>query len=685
MLYRSSLPTAAAVLAFAAAATAQVGSFYTFSQTVGAYSPITGGTVLGTATTANTLDDATFAVTLPFAFTYDNAVQTQVQVQTNGHIAFGTATTTTYIPLSDTIAAPGYVSACGRDLQGGYVFASTRTLGSDQVTNVSSNGPLQVGDVLIGTGIPTGTTITAIAGNTLTMSALATSTSTNTAVTAYGPWSEIRWETVGTAPNQEFVVQWSNFRRFGTGLTVNNGTNLNFQIRLHENGQIQCVYGNCSPGVAGVTTTALHQVGLRGPTNAFPLNVNNRFNTKGVNDDWSQSAAGTANTSGMLLNSVAPANVVPNGLAYTWAPLSGTVAANDTIGTGCGDSSNSFYQLFADAALAAPALSGNSLQLTPNGNGGYNGTWLPGTAASLYVTPVAPVTLATGDDGTASFPLTTPFPTAQGPQSSLLVSGNAIVAWGGATMDYPGSNSFTPTAPAFLNSTLGGVYAWHDYNQGETGSGAIQREEIGGVAYVTFNGVESYSTPAALNPSTLQFQFDTTTGNITLVFVSIDNATTSTFGSGHLVGVTQPGVSVDGGSVDLATAALLTFSPEVSPLLLTASNRPIQGAGPTSWDLVVSNIPATTVIGLDIFGLSDPNIPDLSVFGLGMPGCQLHASLDVVNAWVSAGLTHNYSLAIPPSPSLNNFVLYTQSACLGNGLLSDNITSNAIRATVGNL
>ena len=684
MLSRSSLLTIAAALAVATAASAQVGTFYTFAQSVGTYTPITGGTVLGTSSTTNILDDTTFpAVTLPFSFPFDSTAQTQVSIQTNGHLAFGTSNPTSYAPLSSTTVAPGFVSAFGRDLMGGYAFAGSRTLGSDQLTGVSSIGPLQVGDAILGAGIPTGTTILAIVGNTITMSALATATSTGTFAYAYGPWSEVRYEVVGSSPNQEFVVQWSNFRRFTTStLTTAQDMILNFQIRLREDGRIQCVYGNCTPGATTLTT--VNQVGLRGPTNAFPANVNNRLNAKGVSD-WATSTAGTLNTSGEVFNNAAPANVIPTGLTYEWAPPAGVVATNTTVGQGCGAVSNSFYQLFANATAASTALSGNSLLLTPNGSAGYNGTWLPGSAASLYVTPVTPTALATGDDGTSTFTLTSPFPTPQGPQSSLLVSGNAIVAWGGATIDFPGTNSFTPTAGGFLNSTLGGVYSWHDYNSAEVGSGPVQSEEIGNVAYVTFNGVENYANPEVLNPSTMQFQLDKTTGNITIVWLNIDGNASSTFGSTHLIGVSSPGASINTGSVNLATATLSSVNPEVQPLALTASNRPIQGAGPTTWDLVTSNIPLTTVIGLDIFGLSDPNIPDLGLFGLAKSGCQLHANLDVLNAWFSTGATHNYSFAIPPSPSLNNFILYTQSVCLGNGLMTDNITSNAIQGKIGNL
>ncbi|MFN9756187.1 MAG: hypothetical protein ACK58X_07215, partial [Planctomycetota bacterium] len=591
---------------------------------------------------------------------------------------------TNYAPLSITAVTPGFVAACARDLVGGYVTAGTRTLGSNVITAVAAVGPMQVGDGLSGTGIPAGATITAIAGNTITMSANATTTSAGTALGAYGPWSDMRWDVQGTAPNREFVVQWSNFHRFGS-LTTTNGTFFNFQIRLNENGQINAVYGNCSPGVAGVTTTAVHQAGLRGPTNAFPANVNARLNVKGTSD-WATSTPATANTSGLLFNSAAPANVIPLGLTYTWSPGPvGVVATNTTLGTGCGAAGfNSFYASYADAALASAALTGNALSLNPTATG-YVGTWLPTAASALFVTPTAAATtLAVGDDGvvavTPSIPLSTPY----GPQGTLQVSGNGIIGFGAGVMDYPGTFSFTPTAAGFLNSTLGGFYAWHDYNSAETGSGPVLREEIGGTLYITYNGVENYPGVPTVNPSTLQFQLDLATGIARIVWVSVDANTTSQFGSGHLVGVSAPGSSRDPGSADLATAALVTTQ-EFLSLSLAATNRPVQGAASSTWDLALGNVQPSAVVGVDIFGVTDPNIPDLGLFGLGQAGCQLRANLDVVNAWLASGSTHNYSLTIPPTPVLTNVVIFTQSAVLGNGNTADNTTSNGIRGLIGNL
>lgn len=679
MLLRTSSATIAATLAFAAAASAQVGTFYTFSQSVGTYVPVTGGTIISTASTTNTLDDNTFAVTLPFAVTFDNATYTQIQVQTNGHIAFGsTSPGTQYSPLSSTAAVPGFVSAFGGDLQGGYATAADRTLGSNVLTNVVAVGPISVGDTIAGTGIAAGTTVTAVAGNTITISTNATTTGTLGAITCYGPWSDMRWDVQGTAPNREVVVQWSNFRPWNTTASQR----LNFQVRLGEGGAIRCSYGDCSPGTS--TTTAARQVGLRGPTNAFPANVNNRLSVKG-SSDWATSLPGTANTSGQPFNNVTPANVIPVGLDYSWSPPVGVVATNTTLGTGCGAAGfNSFYASYADAALASAALTGNALSLNPTATG-YVGTWLPTAASALFVTPTAAATtLAVGDDGvvavTPSIPLSTPY----GPQGTLQVSGNGIIGFGAGVMDYPGTFSYTPTAAGFLNSTLGGFYAWHDYNSAETGSGPVLREEIGGTLYITYNGVENYSFPVALNPSTLQFQLDLATGIARIVWVSVDANTTSTFGSAHLVGVSAPGSSRDPGSADLATAALVTTQ-EFAALALAATNRPVQAAAPSAWNLQLSNVQPSAVVGVDIFGVTDPNIPDLGLFGLGQAGCQLRANLDVVNAWLASGSTHNYSLTIPPTPVLTNVVIFTQSAVLGNGNTADNTTSNGIRGLIGNL
>jgi len=666
MNHLRTLSTVAATLAFAAAASAQVGTFYTFTQSAGAYVPVTGGTVIATSSATNTMDDVTYAVTLPFAFNYDLATYTQIQVQTNGHIAFGgTSPGTTYTPLSSTAAVGGFVSAVGRDLQAGYVTSGDRTLGSDLITNVNIVGPIAVGDAITGTGIPAGTTVLSITGNTIQMSVVATATSVGTAITAYGPWSDIRTELVGTSPNQEFVIQWSNFRRYGTTLATTSGTKFNFQIRLKENGQIQCVYGDCTPGAAVVNSTALHQVGLRGPTNAFPANVNLRANTKGVNDDWSLSAAGTANTQGMLFNNVAPANVIPNGLTYEWSPPVGVIATNLTLGAGCGSSYSSYYQLFAAGTinLGGTALTQVGSAVIPN-----VGTLLP-------VSPTATV-LPLTDDSETTYTFANGF-AAPGWSTGVTVCSNGFVskAVGNGT-------GFTPTVATFLAGTQDWyAVGWHDFNPAAVGSGQVKVEETASLLTITWDGVYNFSGTTAADASTMQMQV-TSNGDVTYAYGTMSTAGTS----GWLVGYSPAGPNLDPGSRTLLGSFPFTLgATDVLPLSLAATNRPQQLAAANNWDLVTSNIPLTTVLGADIIGLSDPNIPDISFFGLGQPGCQLRANIDVLNVWFSTGTTHNWSFTIPPSPSLNNFQLFMQSACLGNVSLAETITSNGVRGNIGNL
>src|SRR5262245_46086399 len=128
MLYVRSLPTIAAVLALATAATAQVGTVYTFAQSVGTYTPITGGTQLAVCTGtsgAASIDDVTYpSVALPFSFIFEGAPYSAVNVNSNGFLTFGGAvpTAATYAAISSTTAYNGAVAAFSRDIQAGFCF-----------------------------------------------------------------------------------------------------------------------------------------------------------------------------------------------------------------------------------------------------------------------------------------------------------------------------------------------------------------------------------------------------------------------------------------------------------------------------------------------------------------------------------------------------------------------------------
>jgi hypothetical protein len=210
----------------------------------------------------------------------------------------------------------------------------------------------------------------------------------------------------------------------------------------------------------------------------------------------------------------------------------------------------------------------------------------------------------------------------------------------------------------------------------------VLAEQSGGVLLVTFDGVESWSVPARPNPSTLQFQLDLASGVITIVLVAVDGDTTSPFGSAWLVGVTAPGASQDPGAVALAAGPWTSADPETRALELAATSRPLLG---THWLLELANVPPTAVFGIDVFGATDPGLADLAA--LGLPGCGLRASPDVLYGWTPAGATHGYTLAVPLGGALLGFDVFTTSAVLQvppqNAF--GGITANGVQGRVGDV
>jgi hypothetical protein len=219
-------------------------SGYIFSNTAGTYTEITGGTVLGTASVGGTTSPTTLdmewytATPMPFAFRFNGQPYTELAVSSDGYIVIGGTAMMGYTPISNTVASDGNIAVLGRDLEG----------------NI-----------------------------------------------AEGNLGEIRYETIGSAPDRIYVVQWKHFRR-------SDGVNedYNFQVRLHETTDIiDFVYGQMLVNYTGTTHC---QVGLRGATNAD-------FNNRQVTTNWATSAAGAFNTmTATLSTTVYPAS----GTTYTF-------------------------------------------------------------------------------------------------------------------------------------------------------------------------------------------------------------------------------------------------------------------------------------------------------------------------------------------------------------------------------
>jgi hypothetical protein len=358
-------------------------------------------------------------------------------------------------------------------------------------------------------------------------------------------------------------------------------------------------------------------------------------------------------------------------LMYT-APVAGTIATNTTLGAGCINVADvSSYENFASSA--AFDLSNTPITLLHTGSGYLA---MPGT--TTYVAPSATAqVIAAGDDVEAMVTLSQPMPVgASGTTTSLAVCSNGFIssATGNGT-------TWTPTPATFLNGPQAWwSLCWHDFTPTLVGSGQIKFEQIGTIAYVTWDGVWDFGGTTAANANTMQAQFDVTTGTVHFVYGAM-----SALGNGRLVGFSSAGPSADPGSMDISAALPATYSAAtfaVTPLALSASTRPITG---TSWNLTTSNIPATGVIGIEVFGLSDPGINDL--FFLGMPGCGLRSSLDVLNAYPVTGPTHGYSLAIPANPALIGIDVFTTSAVAQLPAVNafGFITSNGIKGGLGDV
>ncbi len=327
---------------------AQVSS-YGFTSGAGGYPQISGGTAIQFGTqvlNANrpvaTLDDDNFYDRpVGFSFNYNGIAFDRFGINSNGFIFLGSGSLTSGLittPISSSL--PGLsnvVSAAGTDLLGGARVNGAITAGGNTLTSPSNFFLFDfvVGDSVTGTGIPApGAKIIGLTSNTVTIDRTFNATVVN------APWQirngEIRFETVGSAPNRTLVVQFSRFSRFGGNVDER----LNFQIRLYEtSNKIELVYGKCY-AVASVLNL---QVGLKGNTNT---DFNNRTSTTG----WASSIGGVTNVATMPYSSGSSPS---SGLTYTFTPVSTAGALNfDGVNDGVVINNSASVQLTTGTAEA---------------------------------------------------------------------------------------------------------------------------------------------------------------------------------------------------------------------------------------------------------------------------------------------------------------------------------------------
>ena len=279
-------------------------SGYTFSQSTETYTPITGGTAIA-STVAAALDDATAgALPIGFTFKYNGVDFTQFGYNANGWISLGAAVpASSYVSLSAG-TTNNVIAGANSDLIGRQHCVYSSTSASPILTVTAGNtANFTIGAPITGTGIPAGATILSVTPTSITISANATSAGTGRHGRIFD--AEVRYETIGTAPNRKLVFQFKNFSRYST--TASTGDRLNFQIILNETtNDINVIYDFAQPNASG--DLAL-QVGLRG-------NAASDFNNRTSTTSWSATTQGAANTATITLsNTVTPAS----GLKFSWA------------------------------------------------------------------------------------------------------------------------------------------------------------------------------------------------------------------------------------------------------------------------------------------------------------------------------------------------------------------------------
>ncbi|MBX3461527.1 MAG: hypothetical protein KF830_00005 [Planctomycetes bacterium] len=493
-------------------------------------------------------------------------------------------------------------------------------------------------------------------------------------------WSDLEGPVAGWAINVDtsvpgaFKVNWIDVREYGSG-----GPDFSFSATLYATGVIDFSYG-ALPGLPNWAISTFAGVSIGG----------------GVGTGLETSVDLTTNPdSGALgllfqeLDGSVPAfalrgvSLIPNGLGGYLSVVTCDAATHETYGVGCYTTQSSAYQLWTDMPSAKAALDGNGMLFAFNGVG-YTATFVPGFAVT-YVAPTGgATTLGVSDDG--NFPITTsvPVPVPGGATAAWNVSVNGIL-----TAAATANNAFdwTPTGVDLTNAGVApnlAFYTWHDFNSAEVGSGPIQYEEIGGVLYVTWNGVECYGTPSP-NVATWQFQVDLASGSVTMVWVSMNPATVAAAsGDDTLVGITLAGPGPDAGSQLLS--ALPAIGADTAGLSLSAAPAPVINPSTlVTW--TATNVPEfvpTSGVYLTTMFLSVNPLPGgIDLFFLGAPGCSAYiGTLDLdLGAQVTFAPTASWSLLFDNVNFAPGDVIAAQAISLNPLNPFGVTTSNGVRST----
>ena len=441
------------------------------------------------------------------------------------------------------------------------------------------------------------------------------------------------------------------------------------QMVLESSGAVKFLYG---PGTtnASVATVPTWVVGVAGisPGLGAPLPAASDLSAGGATvdptlfEEWI-----TINTFDMANNGL---QLVPANPGYAFVPLGAPAncAAVNLYGTGCVASQDSIYEEWTSAF----DLSNTTITWLRTGSGYAILNSIPGTFMTPSATAIniAPLML----DGEQVVTLTSAMPVAGGTTTTLNVTTKGQIQVAATTQGFV---DYTPTVAELLNDARTTFALWHDYDQTSVGSGLILFEEVAGVAYVTWNGVNSYFTSL---PNTFQFQLDVASGNVTLVigtmsgFASVDPG---------ILGYSVGGVSPNPGATDFSAMSAATISDVgLAGLDLSANSSP--SIGNAGFTLITSNVPPVVPLALQFFGSAVVN-PGLDLTFLGMPGCYAYTNADLGSfAFPVVAGQGLFNFGIPNNPALIGASLSTQSVAFTLLTPFNLASSNGLEMVLGN-
>lgn len=313
--------------------------------------------------------------------------------------------------------------------------------------------------------------------------------------------SELRTETIGSAPNRTLVVQFLGYQKFAS-----TGDNFNFQIRLSETtNKVDVVYGTFT-----TTTSGSAQVGLRG---TVITDFNNR--DVSVSNAWNTSIAGALNSAIVNFNST----LTPvSGQNYQWAPppnCSGTPnsgIASISSTTGC---PNASFSLTATGLSVASGLT-FQWQSAPSASGPWTNiigattvNYTTSTSSTIYYQLVTTCTVSalSATSSVVSYSVVNPGPCVCGGYANSAASSTADEEMYNVTFGSLNStSSCTTIAPGIGSlqnrySNYTGFLASPNVMQGQSVPFSLQVGTCGGnfnnscAIYIDYNQNGSFTDP----------------------------------------------------------------------------------------------------------------------------------------------------------------------------------------------